>query len=162
MRFETRDFAWGALGAAAVVGAVVVVTRHLWEALAVAVLVLLVWLGSKRKPVQPIVRINNEGVFVETPGREAQAIPWADLIEVGIVTTSDGPWLDDVFWILRGEKHDCVVAGAQGEELLKHLGRLPRFDHEQVIRAMGSTSEASFRCWTGVPGEGLSAATAAD
>ena len=52
----------------------------------------------------------------------------------------------------------CIVPHALASELLRRLLRLPGFDHQKFIAAMGSTREASFVCWTGRPGDGLLAA----
>jgi len=45
------------------------------------------------------------------------------------------------------------VPGPLSTELLVHLGRLPGFDHQKVIEAMGSTTNAGFLCWRGAPGD---------
>ena len=40
---------------------------------------------------------------------------------------------------------ELLLAWAEGRDALRDA--LPGFDHEAVIRAMGSTEEASFLCW---------------
>jgi hypothetical protein len=70
------------------------------------------------------------------------------------VTTDHGPFVDDVFWLLIGEdgKGCAVPSEAEGmKALLERLQRLPGFDNEAVIAAMGSTSNARFRVWKRVP-----------
>ncbi|HJL41295.1 MAG TPA: hypothetical protein RMG48_08315 [Myxococcales bacterium LLY-WYZ-16_1] len=78
-------------------------------------------------------------------------IRWVDLEEVGIVTTGDGPYLTDVFWLLidRHHRSGCAVpSDAQGmDALLLRLQALPGFDNSTVMEAMGSTDDASFTCW---------------
>ncbi|MEP6607984.1 MAG: hypothetical protein ABJA83_04835 [Burkholderiaceae bacterium] len=74
---------------------------------------------------------------------------WDALQEVCIITTDDGPYGDDVFWVLLGEPGGCAVSSiAEGSrELVTRLQELAGFDNEVVIRAMGSTSNAKFVCW---------------
>jgi hypothetical protein len=74
------------------------------------------------------------------------------LSAVVIKTTDQGPFLEDVFFILIGkdQQSGCVVTqGAAGEsELFNALQtRLPGIDNEKVIEAMSSTDNHSFLIW---------------
>jgi hypothetical protein len=84
-------------------------------------------------------------------GRLREAVAWADLIWVRVYTTSAGPAVEDVYFALGGaDGKGCLVAHdlAVRSKLLDVLqARLPGFDNEQVIRAMGSTSDAYFTVW---------------
>jgi len=78
-------------------------------------------------------------------------VRWDDLGEVSIITTSDGPWAEDVYWLLVASdgKSGCAVPqGAEGSQaLLEALQKLPGFDNAAVMAAMGSATEAKFICW---------------
>lgn len=76
-------------------------------------------------------------------------VRWDDLQEVGIVTTDEGPWVDDVYWMLVDSNGGCSVSkGTRGmNELLARLQQLPGFDNEVFTRAMGSTDNNEFVCW---------------
>ena len=64
-----------------------------------------------------------------------------------------------MFLVLHGaDGSSCLVPSPLATELVPWLVRLPGFDHEKFITAMGSTSEAAFVCWTGRAGEALVAA----
>jgi len=80
-----------------------------------------------------------------------ESVRWDDLVEVEIITTDDGPWSEDVFWLLTGSDPNSGCAVPQGAEgagdLLQALQKLPGFDNQAVIAAMGSTSNAKFVCW---------------
>jgi hypothetical protein len=84
-------------------------------------------------------------------GREIESIRWDELAEIDILTTNEGPWSDDLYWVLDDARHSkgcIIVQGAKGlGELLARLQRLPRFDNDQVIRAMASTDNARFPVW---------------
>lgn len=74
------------------------------------------------------------------------------LTRVEIHTTSDGPLAEDVFWVFHVEGQPgpvlTIPAGAVGaERLLGALSALPGFDHDGVVRAMGSTADAVFIIW---------------
>jgi predicted metal-dependent HD superfamily phosphohydrolase len=72
---------------------------------------------------------------------------WSDLVAVGIRTTADGPYADDVLWqFLLEDRVIELPAGAVGDigPLARHL---PGFDSLKVIAAMGSCHERIFRLW---------------
>ncbi len=98
--------------------------------------------------------IEADGIVTNRDTEEEQRIRWVDLVEVRIVTTDEGPLLEDIFWLLldAGEK-GVAIPGADIAPLLSTLQKLPRFDNETVIRAAASTDNASFVAWRGEPGE---------
>jgi hypothetical protein len=84
-------------------------------------------------------------------GREA--VRWEALARVEIVTTDDGPFAEDFFWILadRDGLSGVCIGGADAEsvQLLRVLGdRLPGLDHEAVVLACGSCTPARFVVWS--------------
>ena len=85
------------------------------------------------------------------PDDVEETIRWDDLHEVGILTTNEGPWQEDVFFLLISSdgKSGCVVPqSAEGcKELVERLQNLPGFNNEELIKAMGSTDNAKFVCW---------------
>lgn len=77
------------------------------------------------------------------------SMPWSDVVAVGIRTTADGPYAEDVFWqfVLRDgflEIPGGCITGVLFDEL---SGRLPGLDHAKIVRAMGTTRERIFRVW---------------
>jgi hypothetical protein len=114
---------------------------------------LLSFLRRKRQPERIV--ITEESVTRIRPDGVQESVRWGDLVEVGIVTTDEGPYSEDVFFLLLTSAREagCVVPqGAEGAEaLLGHLQRLPGFDNEAVIKAMGCTSNARFVCWRKPP-----------
>ncbi len=110
---------------------------------------LLRFFRRKRKPDR--VSVTPEVVTRFRPDGVQETVRWEDLAEVGIITTDEGPWSEDVFWLLIGSDgtSGCAVPqGAEGaNELLAALQKLPGFDNKTVIEAMGSTSNARFVCW---------------
>jgi len=100
------------------------------------------------------VAVTSQGVTVSRSGSSPGQVGWDQLVEVAVVTTSAGPLEDDVFLVLRGaDGSSCLVPNPVAKELVPWLLRLPGFDHEKFIAAMGSTSDAAFVCWTGRPGD---------
>lgn len=95
------------------------------------------------------ISITDAAVSYEHPNGTIQSIAWDELRRVEIVTTDEGPFLPDSFWVLTGEKNQCIIAqGAKGESLLlERLQSLPEFDNEALISAIGSTSNERFLCW---------------
>lgn len=106
-----------------------------------------------RPPLMPasrfVVRLSDWEVICERPDGKVERVSWADLQKVEVVTTSDGPFAPDVFWVLHGTDGGCAVPqGATGDsQLLERLQALPGFDHGTFIEAMSSTSDKRFLCW---------------
>jgi hypothetical protein len=96
----------------------------------------------------PSIEITETGVTYAPPGGEAHTVRWDSLRAVLIETTDQGPFLEDVWWILVDEEGHCVIPQEAGSDvLLKRLQMLPGFDNEAVIAAMGSVENNIFVCW---------------
>ncbi|MGE4545946.1 MAG: hypothetical protein AB7D06_17800 [Pedobacter sp.] len=104
----------------------------------------------RRKQIDRVI-VTDDSVTRIRPDGVQESVRWDDLVEVGILTTDEGPWSEDVFWLLLASdlKSGCAVPqGAEGaNKLLEALQTLPEFDNEAVIKAMGSSSNAKFVCW---------------
>ncbi len=76
-------------------------------------------------------------------------IPWNDVREVAIRTTSDGPFQDDLFWVFAARASVVELPGSlvNAQDLITMQGAMPGFDNLKVIAAMGSTTERIFRIW---------------
>jgi hypothetical protein len=102
---------------------------------------------------RPVFEIGAESATIKYPEEEAIEITWRDVNRVEIVTTSDGPWSEDFWWLFylrdREEPVD-VPQGARGNENI--IGVLEEHfeghNMETVIKALGSTSEARFNVWS--------------
>ncbi len=95
------------------------------------------------------VTFDNEKVLRTMKDGDTEVVYWDDLYAVEIITTNDGPWSEDVFFILKGETGGCAVPqGVLGaDKLLLRLQELPGFRNDVVIEAMAATSNAVFVCW---------------
>jgi hypothetical protein len=93
----------------------------------------------------------DDRVDVVDPKGEASSVAFADLRGVMIETNDTGPVGTDVWWLLFGADDQLACAfpqGATGEkEAVNRLTAFPDFDHEAMIMAMGSTSNAVFPVW---------------
>jgi hypothetical protein len=109
-------------------------------------------LFRRRQAHQPDrVTFTDEAVTRVRPDGVEEKIRWDELDEVSILTTDEGPFVDDVFFCLLASdgKSGCVVPQeAEGSQrLLERLQQLPGFDNEAVVKAMGTTTNAKFLCW---------------
>lgn len=122
------------------------------------------WLRSvlrRRRPAPLTVTVDDRGVTRRTADGREERVAWGDLVQVSIVTTEDGPFDDDLFFLLQDDDGSgCAVGNAEAEAtgLVARLQRLPRFDNEALIQASACAIEAHFVCWQGRRGEGLAAA----
>lgn len=108
------------------------------------------FLKRRPGPAVPAITIDDLGVRRTLGDGRMEAVAWQDLVEVEIVTTDEGPFVDDVFFLLAGRDGTgcCVPQGAPGSEpLLDRLQGLPDFDNEKVIEAMGCAENGRFVCW---------------
>ncbi len=96
-----------------------------------------------------VIEFDDRSVKLSHPKKSTEEVLWSDLHEVEIVTTDDGPWACDWYWVLHGASSGIAVPqGATGEVgLLERLQRLPGFDNEAVIRAGPHTDNHRVTCW---------------
>src|SRR5262245_29029993 len=83
--------------------------------------------SKPRAPLDPesrfIVSLSDSEVVCKRPDGKVERVAWADLQKVEVITTSDGPFAPDVFWLLHGTEGGCAIPqGATGESQL--LARL--------------------------------------
>jgi hypothetical protein len=107
------------------------------------------WSSLSQPPVET-VSFDEEAITRTMRNGRIERVRWDRLCEVGIITTDEGPYLDDVFWMLAADDGTgCAVpSSATGcDALLARLQALPGFDNRAVIDAMCSTDNASFVCW---------------
>ncbi len=111
--------------------------------------------GGRLMP-EGLVRVGFDGgeIVCSYPDGALRKVAWDDVSAVRVRTTSDGPWSPDVFWGIWGihsNEHPAIVypGGCTGDEALLEAmqKRLPNFDNEALIRAMGCTSDRSFVVW---------------
>lgn len=111
------------------------------------------WLKSlfQRKTGPAVsISITNEGVTRTLGNGKVESVTWDELVEVAILTTSEGPFEEDVYWLLIGKSGGgCAVPQSLDPDgvILKRLQALPGFNNEAVIEAMGSVENATFVCW---------------
>lgn len=80
-----------------------------------------------------------------------EEVRFAELVAAEVRTTSEGPFAEDVFFVLHGpEGTGCVVPQSAPicDALLARLQALPGFDNQAVIDAMTCTEDQVFRLWT--------------
>jgi hypothetical protein len=95
------------------------------------------------------VELSDTGVTYHRPDGISRTVLWDDLRAVLIETTDEGPFVEDVWWILIDSDGHCIIPqGAEPEgELLGRLQQLPGFNNDAVIAAMGSVENQQFVCW---------------
>lgn len=80
-------------------------------------------------------------------GPEARPLPWHELVAVGIRTTADGPFSEDVFWQFLVPSGVLELPGSRFDAFEALGTRLPGFDWQKTIDATGSCEERIFRVW---------------
>jgi hypothetical protein len=75
-------------------------------------------------------------------------VRWDALTEVVLMTTSRGPFEDDVFFVMTfDDGSDRLIPLGEGQELLARLQALPGFDNETFTRAMAVSEEGVSVLW---------------
>jgi hypothetical protein len=106
--------------------------------------------GQNLKPESDFkVVVSDAEVTCTRPDGKVESVAWGDLQKVDVLTTGDGPFVPDMFWVLYGTVGGCVVPwGATGEsELIRRLQALPAFRNEAVVQAASLTTENLLHCW---------------
>ena len=76
-------------------------------------------------------------------------IPWHDVTAVGIRTTADGPYADDLYWqfVLRDRVLELPGELVGDDMFIALRAHLPGIDWRKITRATGSTDERIFSVW---------------
>ena len=66
-----------------------------------------------------------------------------------LVTTADGPWSEDLFYVLQSCDDVLVIPNESvcHSDLVGRLVALPGFDESKFFEAVASCEEAEFLCW---------------
>jgi hypothetical protein len=106
---------------------------------------------SKLKSPYEAVKVwfEDQQVWVQWPSKEPESIKWDAIIRIAIETNDQGPFVEDVYWLLASkEKVISYPNEATGtEEMLKRLQEIPTFNNERLIDAMTCTDNQTFILW---------------
>ena len=102
------------------------------------------------RPARPALtlELDEQGVRCRDATAE-RSVRWAELAHIEIVTTDDGPFADDLFWMFEAVTGElCVVPGSLVDgRLFDRLALLDAVDYGAIILAQGSTDHARFTVW---------------
>ena len=107
------------------------------------------WLERRvRRRLRHVIEVNDTGVF-RNLGDTQESLTWTSLRSVTILTTDEGPFVEDVWWLLEGESGGVAVPGGAPEvtAIMQHLEQMPGYNPDAVIAAMGSIENARFTVW---------------
>ncbi len=94
------------------------------------------------------VDVDDLGVRHTLVDGTVEAVTWAELVRVEAVTTDQGPYVEDLYFLLFArDGHGCAVRQDHSQAVLPRLLDLPGFDHAAFVTACGSTENARFVCW---------------
>jgi hypothetical protein len=99
---------------------------------------------------KPGITVDDDGVRRLLANGTEESVTWADLAEVAIRTTPEGPWKEDVFFLLvRSGGGGCAVPAGDpsADALMSRLQSLPGFDNEAFIEAMTTMDDGLFVVW---------------
>lgn len=109
------------------------------------------WQETNVVPKSEFVEFDKVGIRRVVPDSIEEYILWKDIDEIAITTSDQGPFVDDLHWMLMNQDKTKGVAisnGAEGfSELLTEFQRLQGFNNEAVIQAMGCTDNNWFVVW---------------
>lgn len=103
------------------------------------------------------VEYSADGVRRVLPDGRCEELSWIDLAEVRVITNADGPFAEDVFFVLTaadGVRGVAVPQSMATEAFIRRLQSLPGFDNGALIQAMLSVAEDQFLLWQAVPHDG--------
>ncbi|HEY5583247.1 MAG TPA: hypothetical protein VIK78_02005 [Ruminiclostridium sp.] len=89
------------------------------------------------------------GVKVEQKNGTIEYSKWDEIVKISLITTDQGPFVDDVFLALFKEEKRCLIP-SEGEgynEVYEKVSKFEGFDFAKVIEAMSSTLNKEFICW---------------
>lgn len=105
--------------------------------------------SKKKKNLESII-IDDVGVRRTLANGNVECVIWDKLSKIKIITTDEGPIVDDVFWMLiQDEKNGCVIPSEYSEidKLISYVQKLDGFNNSKMIESMTSTENKEFIVW---------------
>ena|SRR5690554_5878841 len=100
---------------------------------------------------QEFVEFDSVRIKRYVPKKIEESILWSEIGKISIFTNDKGPFFDDLHWVISGidESKGVIISNdAEGlPKLLEQFQKLPLFDGEKVVEAMGCAENASFVLW---------------
>ncbi len=97
-----------------------------------------------------LLRFDGKEIHSFHPTQDYGSVKVDDIVEIGVLTTDEGPIAPDV-WIMLLDRNGLACtfpSDATGHKpVINHLLQFEGFDHRAFIEAMGSTSNAKFVVW---------------
>lgn len=94
------------------------------------------------------VFIHEDSIIYEH-GAFREEIAIDQIIEIAVVTTDEGPIVDDVFVVLKSAQNEIRIPqeAENFDAMFDVFKNLEGFNYEAFIEAMSSTENAKFVCW---------------
>ena len=110
------------------------------------------FLRRYKRPIRAHRVIMTDDAIVHVlPDESETIIRWDDLYEIRILTTDEGPFNEDVFYVLLAQDKitGCIIPlNAAGNEMLfSKIQKLQNFDYQAFTEAMLSITNNQFLCW---------------
>lgn len=96
------------------------------------------------------ITVDEDGVRRQLADGNEESVTWTNLSEVAIRTTPEGPWKEDVFFLLvkEGGGGCAVPAGhPSADALMGRLQSMPGFDNDAFVEAMTTLDDGLFVIW---------------
>jgi hypothetical protein len=94
-------------------------------------------------------RLDGGTLVIKRPFRRAIPVKIAELDEIGVETTDKGPFIEDIFWILKQDKMRICIGDPHPifQELMNQFQSMENFNWENFANAMSSHDNRYFLCW---------------
>ena len=108
---------------------------------------------GKKRPWQPeddyIITLTGEYISVINPKGITETVHWADVHTILLLTTDQGPFEPDIWFVLIGTQGKCVFpqGAPKSDEAYDHISQFEGFDFEVFIKAMSITHNEEHVLW---------------
>lgn len=97
------------------------------------------------------VEADEDRVSVIDPAGELLSVRWSNLGRLVIETNDEGTFTEDVWWLLLADGDRLALRFPQSADgadtVIATLMKLPGFDYESMITALGSVDQGFFPVW---------------
>jgi len=93
--------------------------------------------------------LDGQTIAVKHPFSRSFSIKLDELDEIGVETTDQGPFAEDVFWVLKRDRMRLRIGDPHPifEKLMERFSSLEGFDWKPFNEAMTCTDNRYFVCW---------------
>ncbi|PID46185.1 MAG: hypothetical protein CSB47_05615 [Proteobacteria bacterium] len=110
------------------------------------------WQGQVVEASKPVLELTESGACFGYPSEPKEEIVWSSVTKIEILTSDEGPWSEDLWWVIFQEGREAPVSIPKCTKNITLIFKVLETEFSDasmgsILRAMGTTSNTRFLVW---------------